>query len=124
MGDAEATPFVNSLKKYTNVDVVDSNNLDELIGALKDYNTVIIGFHKSNANPWKSYQFTDKELVWLYEIARSNNVILTLFAKPYALNAFKTFANFESILMAYQNSPIAQQQAAQIIDEDLFFHWI
>ena len=59
--------------------------------------------------------FTDKELVWLYEIARTNNVILAVFAKPYALNDFKTFENFESILMAYQNSPIAQKKAAQII---------
>jgi beta-N-acetylhexosaminidase len=115
MGDADPTPFVSSLNKYTKVDVVNSKNLDALITSLKNYNTVIIGFHKSNANPWKSYQFTDKELVWLYEIARSNNVILTLFAKPYALNAFKAFVNFESILMAYQNSPIAQQKAAQII---------
>ena len=115
MGDAIATPFVNTLNKYTKVDVVKAKNLDALITSLKNYNTVIIGFHKSNANPWKSYQFTDKELVWLYEIARTNNVILTLFAKPYALNAFKTFENFESILMAYQNSPIAQQKAAQII---------
>jgi len=115
MGDADATPFVTSLNKYAKVDVVNSKNLDALITSLKNYNTVIIGFHKSNANPWKSYQFTDKELVWLYEIARSNNVILSLFAKPYALNDFKTFANFESILMAYQNSSIAQQKAAQII---------
>ena len=115
MGDADASPFINSLHKYTKVDVVNSKNLDGLIASLKNYNTVIVGFHKSNANPWKSYQFTDKELVWLYEISRTNNVILTVFAKPYALDDFKTFENFESILMAYQNSPIAQQKAAQII---------
>lgn len=115
MGDADASPFINSLHKYTKFDVVNSKNLDGLIASLKNYNTVIVGFHKSNANPWKSYQFTDKELVWLYEISRTNNVILTVFAKPYALDDFKTFENFESILMAYQNSPIAQQKAAQII---------
>tara|TARA_B110000046_G_C13024117_1_gene412818 strand:+ start:3291 stop:6206 length:2916 start_codon:yes stop_codon:yes gene_type:complete len=115
IGDADATPFVNSLKKYTKVEVVNATNLDALIASLSNYNTVIVGFHKSNVNPWKSYEFTDKELVWLYEIARTNNVILTLFAKPYALNDFNTFENFESILMAYQNSPIAQQKAAQII---------
>ena len=115
MGDADAAPFVNSLNKYTKVDVVNSKNLDELITTLKGYNTVIVGFHKPNSTPWKSYQFTNKELVWLYEISRTNNVILTVFAKPYALNKFKTFENFESILMAYQNSAIAQQKAAQII---------
>ena len=115
MGDAAATPFITALNKYTKVEQVSAKNLDELSSALSRYNTVIVGFHKSNASPWKSYKFTDKELVWLYEIARTNNVILTVFAKPYALNDFKTFENFESILMAYQNSPIAQQKAAQII---------
>ena len=115
MGNADATPFIKTLNKYSKVDPVSADNLDELISALSQYNTVIVGLHTSNANPWKSYQFTDKELVWLYEIARTNTVILNVFSKPYALNDLKSIANFESILMAYQNSPIAQQTAAQII---------
>ena len=115
MGNDKSAPFVDMLNKYTNVDTVTAKNLDELIAALRQYNTVIVGLHTSNASPWKSHQFTDKELVWLYEIARTNTVILTVFAKPYALNDFMTVENFESILMAYQNSPIAQQKAAQII---------
>ena len=115
MGNADATPFIKTLNKYSKVDPVSADNLDELISALSQYNTVIVGLHTSNANPWKSYQFTDKELVWLYEIARTNTIILSVFSKPYALNDLKSIANFESILMAYQNSPIAQQTAAQII---------
>ena len=115
MGNADATPFIKTLNKYSKVDPVSADNLDELISDLSQYNTVIVGLHTSNANPWKSYQFTDKELVWLYEIARTNTVILNVFSKPYALNDLKSIANFESILMAYQNSPIAQQTAAQII---------
>jgi len=115
MGNADATPFIKTLNKYSKVDPVSADNLDELISALSQYNTVIVGLHTSNANPWKSYQFTDKELVWLYEIARTNTIILSVFSKPYALNDLKSIANFESIVMAYQNSPIAQQTAAQII---------
>ena len=115
MGNSDATPFIKTLNKYSKVDPVSADNLDELISALSQYNTVIVGLHTSNANPWKSYQFTDKELVWLYEIARTNTIILSVFSKPYALNDLKSIANFESIVMAYQNSPIAQQTAAQII---------
>ncbi len=74
MGNADATPFIKTLNKYSKVDPVSANNLDELISALSQYNTVIVGLHTSNANPWKSYQFTDKELVWLYEIARTNTL--------------------------------------------------
>ena len=115
MGEADASPFLKILNKYTQVDSVSAYNLDELVSDLSQYNTVIVGLHTSNASPWKAYQFTHKELVWLYEIARTNRVVLTIFAKPYVLNDFKSFANFESIVMAYQNSSIAQQTAAQII---------
>ena len=115
MGSADASIFVKSLNKYTQVDEVSANNLDQLVSELNQYNTVVVGLHTSNASPWKPYQFSEKELVWLYEIARTNTVVLTVFAKPYALNDFKSFTNFESIVMAYQNSPIAQRTAAQLI---------
>ena len=115
MGDDSGDAFYNELKKYTDVHIISDDNLDELIKKLQNYNTVIIGFHKSNDNPWKSYSFSDKELVWLYEIARTNNVILDVFAKPYALMDLKTISNFESIIVSYQNSDIAQQKSAQLI---------
>mgnify|MGYP003116148572 CR=1 FL=1 len=115
MGDDSGDSFYNELKKYTDVHIISDDNLDELIKKLQNYNTVIVGFHKSNDNPWKSYSFSDKELVWLYEIARTNNVILDVFAKPYALMDLKTITNFESIIVSYQNSEIAQQKSAQLI---------
>lgn len=115
LGDDDGSVFYNELKKYAKVHEISADNLDQLIGKLNNYNTVIVGFHKSNANPWKSYKFKDKELVWLYEIARTNNVILNVFAKPYALIDLKTTTNFESIMVSYQNSKIAQEKAAQLI---------
>ncbi len=115
LGDDNGSTFLNELKKYSQVREVKADKLDGLIKKLNNYNTVIVGFHKSNANPWKSYKFNNKELVWLYEIARTNTVILNVFAKPYALLDLKTIENFESVMVSYQNSKIAQQKAAQII---------
>lgn len=115
LGDDNGTPFLRELQKYGKVHEVKADNLSSLITKLNNYNTVIIGFHKSNDNPWKPFKFTDKELVWLYEIARTNNVILNVFAKPYALLDLKTTENFESIIVGYQNSEIAQQKTAQLI---------
>lgn len=115
LGDDNGEDFYLELKKYGKVDQVKSDNLDDLIQKLNKYNTVIVGFHKSNASPWKSYKFKDKELVWLYEIARTNNVILDVFTKPYALLDLKSTANFESIIVSYQNSKIGQQKSAQLI---------
>ncbi len=115
LGDDKGDVFLNELKKYTKVHEISATNLDDLISKLNNYNTVIVGFHKSNETPWKGYKFTNQELVWLYEIARTNTTILSVFAKPYALLDLKTNENLESILVAYQNSEVAQQKAAQLI---------
>lgn len=114
-GDDSGEPFLNQLQQYTRVDWIKENTLDGLITKLEDYTTVIIGFHKSNANPWKGYKMTEKELVWIYEIARTNRVVLNVFTRPYALLDLKTSANFESIVVSYQNSQVAQEVSAQII---------
>lgn len=115
LGDDNGDIFYKSLQKYTKVHKVEAEKLDELLAKLQGYNTVIIGFHKSNASPWKGYKFEDKELVWLYEIARTNTVILNVFTKPYALNDIKTVENFEGIVLSYQNSKTAQEKSAQLI---------
>ncbi|MGV6828464.1 MAG: glycoside hydrolase family 3 N-terminal domain-containing protein [Flavobacteriales bacterium] len=116
-GDSSGTYFLNELQKYANVDEVTAKSLDEYIKKLKKYDLVIIGFHKTHLdkNPWKSYQFSDKDLVFIYEIARTNKVILDVFSKPYALLDLKTSANFEGIVMSYQNTKVSQELSAQLI---------
>lgn len=115
LGDSKGSDFVEMLKNYTKVDVVSDKHIANLQKKLKKYNVVIIGFHKSNANPWKSYKFSNKDLVWLQEIARENNVILDVFANPYSLLKIKTFTNIESIIVSYQNSKLAQELSAQAL---------
>lgn len=115
LGDDSGNHFVNMLKNYTKVDVIADKNLDGLLKKLKPYNKVIIGFHKSNDHPWKSYKFQQKELVWLQEIAREKEVILDVFASPYSLLQIKSFTNIEAILVSYQNSKLAQELSAQVL---------
>lgn len=114
-GDDSGEDFLNELKKYGNVDWVKASSLDDYVQKLKEYNYVIIGFHRSNETPWKKFEFSENELVWLYEIARTNTVILDVFARPYAMLDLKTTANFEGVIMSYQNSKISQQLSAQLI---------
>lgn len=114
-GDDSGEVFLNELKKYGDVDWVKADSLDDYVQKLKEYNYVIIGFHKSNETPWKKFEFSENELVWLYEIARTNTVIIDVFARPYAMLDLKTTANFEGVIMSYQNSKISQQLSAQLI---------
>ncbi|MEJ6791481.1 MAG: glycoside hydrolase family 3 N-terminal domain-containing protein [Lacinutrix sp.] len=115
LGDDNGSIFLKTLKKYAQVHEIKADKLSDLITKLQNYNTVIVGFHKSNDNPWKSYQFSDQELTWLYEIARTNTVILDVFAMPYALIDLQTITNIESVVVSYQNSEIAQESSAEII---------
>ncbi|MDH7912573.1 glycoside hydrolase family 3 N-terminal domain-containing protein [Winogradskyella sp. SYSU M77433] len=115
LGDDDGSVFLEELKKYTKVHEIKAEKLDDLIEKLQNYNTVVVGFHKSNVNPWKSYEFSQKEMAWLYEIARTNTVVLDVFARPYALNDLLTIENIESIVVSYQNSKISQEKSAQII---------
>ena len=115
MGDDTGTYFFNQLNKYAQVDWIKANSITEYKEKLKKYELTIIGFHKSNANPWKEYKFSDHELTKLYEISRTNKVILDIFTRPYALNDIQSFSNINGILLSYQNSKISQELSAQLI---------
>ena len=116
-GDANSTPFISELNKYAKVTQVNGKDIATIKGKLKDYNLVIIGHHKSNESPWQGYKFSKTELSWLQEIAeeRESNLILTTFAKPYALMDINSFKGIDGVLVAYQNSKLAQEKAAQLI---------
>lgn len=115
LGDDANEDFINMLKNYTKVDVVEAENLNEIIQKLKSYEVVIIGYHKSNANPWKSFKFNARELTWIQEIARRNEVVLDVFASPYSLLQIKSFENIETVVVSYQNSKLSQELSAQTI---------
>ncbi|MFD2568173.1 glycoside hydrolase family 3 N-terminal domain-containing protein [Pseudotenacibaculum haliotis] len=115
LGDDSGDDFLNILRKYTKITKVSGEKLDKIVSELEDFDLVIIGYHKSNKHPWKSYKFSNQELVWLHEIARKNKTILSVFASPYSLLDVKSYNNLEGILVAYQNSKKAQEIAAQTI---------
>ncbi|WP_179022570.1 glycoside hydrolase family 3 N-terminal domain-containing protein [Winogradskyella forsetii] len=115
LGDDDGSVFLDELKKYTKVHEIKADKLDGIITKLQNYNTVVVGFHRSNASPWKDFEFSQKEMAWLYEISRTNTVILDVFARPYALNDLLSVENIEGIVMSYQNSKIAQEKSAQLI---------
>ncbi len=115
LGDSKGDDFLGMLKNYAKIEAVSDKHLSVLMQKLKKYDVVIVGFHKSNDHPWKSYKFSNKELVWLQEIARTKKVILDVFASPYSLLKLKSFTNIEALVVSYQNSKLAQELSAQAL---------
>jgi CubicO group peptidase (beta-lactamase class C family) len=114
LGDDTNSSFVSTLKKYTEVTEVSDTNLDSLEVKLKEFKTVIVGYHKSD-KAWKKHDFSETELVWIQDIAKKNTVILDAFTKPYSLSAIPNFEDFEGVVMSYQNSDIAQIVGAELL---------
>jgi beta-glucosidase-like glycosyl hydrolase/CubicO group peptidase (beta-lactamase class C family) len=114
LGDDTNSSFVTTLKKYTEIAEISDVNIDSLNVKLKPFNTVIVGYHKSD-KAWKNHDFTQTELLWLQEIAKKNNVILDVFAKPYSLLPIANFEEIEGLVISYQNSAISQEVAAELL---------
>lgn len=116
-GDSSGEAFYKMLSNYAKVTWVKEKDIAAYRKKLAEFNLVIIGFHKSNASPWKPYKMNDRELFWLQEIAklRTSNTILTVFSKPYALLDIVNFNTIDAMVLGYQNSGIAQEKAAQAI---------
>jgi beta-N-acetylhexosaminidase len=114
LGDDDGTPFLNTIQKYADVTEVQEDSLHLLTAKLKDFTTVIVGYHKADG-AWKKHDMSAKELTWLDTIAKNKRVIFTHFAKPYSLIPIKSFNNIKTVVLAYQNNPMAQTVAAEII---------
>ncbi|KOS05370.1 beta-N-acetylglucosaminidase [Flavobacterium akiainvivens] len=114
MGDDDGTGYLEMLQKYADVTEIKEDTLAKAQEKLKEYTTVVIGYHKADG-AWKKHDFSAKELEWINTIAKDKKVVLTVFAKPYTLAAIKDFSNIETVILGYQNNTIAQTVAAEIV---------
>ena len=115
LGDDSGEAFYDQMQKYAKVDKITSTDLNQVLEQLKAYNYVVIGFHRSNETPWKSYAFSAEDIRWIQQISKANNTVLDVFVRPYALLNLKDNAAIKGIIMSYQNSQIAQQESAQML---------
>ena len=115
LGDDTNSSFVNTLKKYTEVTEVADANIDTLMIKLKEYETVIIGYHKSDKSWWKSPELSVPDLQIIDSIASKKKVILDCFAKPYSLSRIFNFNEIPGVIVSYQNGDIAQEVSAELI---------
>ena len=115
LGDFFGTPFLTSLNKYTEVTEITITDNDKALETLKDFNTIIFGYHKSDVSWWKPQELSAKEIELINTVAASKNVIIDVFAKPYVLSALPSLDKIKSVIVSYQNSEISQDVSAQII---------
>lgn len=114
IGDSDHKEFYKTLNLYTKVDKIDYDSNESLLNNLESYEYVIIGFHKSNKDPFQPYKFNKKEKELLNLVSQNKKVVLNIFTKPYALMDIET-KDISSVLVSYQNNNTAQSKSAQVI---------
>ena len=116
LGDDTGLDFRNSLSKEIKLHRVnESLSNSEIISNLKDYEKIIIGFHRSNDNPWKASSFSKKEIQLISELVKSHTIILDVFVKPYALSKINDLEGIDGLVVSYQNNIPAQIASADIL---------
>ena len=115
IGDDDGLQFESTLSSKIKLHKVDTSmSINQIIEALNPHKSIIIGFHRSNENPWKASGFSKKERQLLAALSKNHKLILNVFVKPYALNKLSNLNEIEGIVVSYQNSTLAQKASAKV----------
>lgn len=121
IGGDQLSPFQKMLEKYGSVDhfFLPDNatepDLAKLRVKLDDYNLVIAGIEGINLYPSGKYRTTEIQRRAVEEIIQENHTVFAFFGNAYALKFFENIHHANGLILAYQNSPLTQELAAQLI---------
>ncbi|WP_223808756.1 glycoside hydrolase family 3 N-terminal domain-containing protein [Rufibacter hautae] len=123
LGTNTETDFQRNLAKYAKVDnffLSPTSSIADLQGLkdkLKDYNTILVGVHKLQlkASGNGTFGITAEMNLFLKDLIRSKQTIVSVFGNVYSLNRFEDIEKAHGVLAAYQENELTQDVAAQII---------
>jgi beta-N-acetylhexosaminidase len=121
VGAPGETAFVKTLRAYADFDVfpMDKNpGLDagiKLHDTLSTYDLVIAAFLGTSNKPSKNFGVSNEATRILNSVGISSNMILAVFANPYALEGMKDLSNTDGLIISYQDDEMTQMVVAEVI---------
>ncbi|MDO8952149.1 MAG: glycoside hydrolase family 3 N-terminal domain-containing protein, partial [Draconibacterium sp.] len=121
IGSNDISPFQQMLEKYTQIDHftlsknATENDWLKIRTKLKNYNLVISGIQGINIYPANKYGITEIQRKAVGEIVQEKNSVFVLFGNVYSIKHFETIHHSNGLIVAYQNTPLIQELAAQLI---------
>ncbi|RDV16757.1 serine hydrolase [Pontibacter diazotrophicus] len=122
IGTTQETDFQHGLSRYMQVDTffLPANStiaeLQQLKEKLQEYNLVIAGVHKLQLKAGSAnFGITAEMNLFLKDLIRSKLTIVSVFGNVYSLAKFESIENADAVLTAYQETPLTQDLAAQMI---------
>ncbi len=121
VGDREITAFEQTLKKSFNVKVfrlphdAGSGPAGEILKQLPRYDKAVIIFVNTNISSSRRFGITEDDVEFAEKAARQTNVIVDIFASPYALRFFKNINAFKAVIVSHQDKLQMQKASAEVI---------
>jgi len=119
VGGASDNQFVETLRKYTQVDAYflrkgfTSGEREHLMSQLDEYNTVIMGMFDMSKYSSKRFGITKQSVKLSANLrAKGKKVVVSLFGSPYAL---KYFGEEDAIVVAYEATKDAEVASASAL---------
>lgn len=121
IGDNEISDFQQMLDKYTQIDhfsLPKNASVQEWFNLrikLSNYNLVIAGIQGINIYPSGKYGTTEIQRKAVSEMVQENRVVFVFFGNAYALKYFDNIHHADGLIVAYQNTKLTQELAAQLV---------
>lgn len=120
-GDDTMNNFQQYLELYTDIhhfqvsDNITEIGIDTLLKLLEPFNLVIAGIHNTDMRVSRNYGIADETIQLIEQLASHKDLILNVFANPYSLGRFVSIDQFRGLIMGYEDNPLTQSFAAQLI---------
>jgi beta-glucosidase-like glycosyl hydrolase/CubicO group peptidase (beta-lactamase class C family) len=118
IGANTPTPFTEQLKRYTtvldfNVDkYFQSSPISNMLLKLEVMDLVFVGIHGLNNSAKSNYGLSQATVEFLKKLRQKTQIVIVVFGSPYVL---PDLAFADHLLVAYEDHPIAQKVAAQML---------
>lgn len=121
IGRGMVTDFQRSLGRYTKMDhfFISKDANDEAIKKvmvhLKKYNLVIAAVNNLGNFVSSKYRITDIQQKVVQQVTANGKSVIVVFGNPYVLNYLEEAGKANGLVVAYQESPEAQDLAGQLL---------
>ena len=121
IGGVENNAFYEQIGLYQNIPQIQiprslsAQDEDDLIESCKQYDRIIIGFHRTNNSPKRNFGIT-RQAIGIHKIlSDEHEVISVVFGNPYVIDKFGDLSTTEALVVAYQDNDYTNNAAAQLI---------
>ena len=94
----------------------------EWLKKLESYDLVVVSIEKTTMFANKNYGITDETVKFFNRLVAQNDVILNLFACPYALDMFRINNSVKGVVVAYQDEVPAVNAVVRLLSGELEAH--